>query len=89
MREAGVGGSSAWRANDVVAYEVMRESATTLTALLLGSSDDDRSAVVEVAAEVRQLRSSVLAVDSYDRDAVSTLADRIRDRIKELTESKP
>lgn len=84
-----MGASSAWRANDVVAYEVMRESATTLTALLLGSSSNDRSTFVEAGAEATQLRSSVLGVASYDREAVSTLADRIHGRIKVLTESKP
>lgn len=72
-------GISAWRANDVVAYEAMRESATTLSALLLRSSAD---------IEVRELRDAVVGVDGYDRAAVSALAAHIRSRIAELTESQ-
>lgn len=72
-------GISAWRANDVVAYEAMRESATTLSALLLRSSAD---------IEVRELRDAVVGVDGYDRAAVSALAAHIRRRIAELTESQ-
>ncbi|MFB8146630.1 hypothetical protein ACFC1W_07785 [Microbacterium sp. NPDC056003] len=65
--------------NDVVAYEAMRESATTLSALLLRSSAD---------IEVRELRDAVVGVDGYDRAAVSALAAHIRGRIAELTESQ-
>ena len=72
-------GISAWRANDVVAYEAMRESATTLSALLLRSSAD---------IEVGELRDAVVGVDGYDRTAVSALAAQIRGRIAELTESQ-
>lgn len=75
----GLAGISAWRANDVVAYEAMRESATTLSALLLRSSAD---------IEVRELRDAVVGVDGYDRAAVSALAAHIRRRIAELTESQ-
>jgi hypothetical protein len=75
----GLAGISAWRANDVVAYEAMRESATTLSALLLRSSAD---------IEVGELRDAVVGVDGYDRTAVSALAAQIRGRIAELTESQ-
>lgn len=78
-RRLDLAGISAWRANDVVAYEAMRESATTLSALLLRSSAD---------IEVRELRDAVVGVDGYDRAAVSALAAHIRRRIAELTESQ-
>lgn len=81
-------GESAWRTNDVVAYDVMRESATALTALLVEASSDDSSASVKTGAEIWQLRRSVLDTNSYDREAVSALTDRIGGRIKELTETR-
>lgn len=79
---------SAWRANDVVAYEAMRESATTLSALLLRAPGGDPAARSSVDAEVRTLRDTVLAVDGYDRAAVCALATQIRGRVAELTESQ-
>ncbi len=80
----GLAGISAWRVNDVVAYEAMRESATMLSALLLRRSADASSADIEV----RELRDAVVGVDGYDRTAVSALAAHIRGRIAELTESQ-
>lgn len=84
----GLAGISAWRANDVVAYEAMRESATTLSALLLRASGGDPTAPSSFEAEVKTLRDAVLSVDGYDRAAVSALATRIHDRIAELTEPR-
>lgn len=78
---------SAWRANDVVEYDAMREFATMLTALLLRKSSDDPSSALAASAEVRVLRQDVLGVDAYDRAAVSSLATRIGSRIIELRES--
>ncbi len=75
-------GISAWRANDVVAYEAMRESATTLSALLLRSSAKSSASDVEL----KTLRDAVLRVDGYDRAAVSVLSTKIRERIAELTD---
>jgi hypothetical protein len=72
---------AAWRANDVVAYEAMRESSTTLTALLLHTS----LAPPDAHAEVVQLRQDVLGVDAFDRAATAALANRIAARIDELT----
>lgn len=81
-------GISAWRANDVVAYEAMRESATTLTALLVRASVSDPAGAWSADIEVRELRDAVVGVDGYDRAAVSALAAHIRGRIAELTESQ-
>lgn len=88
-REACVARNAGWRVNDVVANDVMRESATMLTALLLRASNDDSARSAALDSEVRQLRHSMLSVDSFDRAAVASLTDRIRVRIRELTESKP
>lgn len=73
-------GISVWRVNDVVAYDAMRESATTLTALLLGATYQDVA-----QADVAQLRGDVRAVDAYDRAAVAALAARINSHIADLT----
>lgn len=76
---------SAWRANDVVEYDAMRESATTLTALLLQLSNAGTAGGDEVQADIEQLRKDVLAVDGYDRESVTALAARISSRIAELS----
>lgn len=78
---------SAWRANDVVEYDAMRESATMLTALLLQASNAGTSGGQEVRPDVAQLRKDVLAVDGYDRESVTALAARISSRIAELSRS--
>jgi hypothetical protein len=72
---------AAWRANDVVVYDAMREASTTLTALLLHTSPSPSDA----HAEVVQLRQDVLGVDAFDRGATAALANRIAARIDELT----
>lgn len=81
-------GISAWRANDVVAYEAMRESANSLTAILLRTSPGDSATPSSAELEIGQLRDAVLKVDGYDRAAVSALASQISSRIAELTESQ-
>ena len=75
---------SAWRVNDVVAYDLMRASATRLTALLLALADADRGTSNGATGEVAQLRHDVLTVDGYDRAAVVALALRIDERIESL-----
>ena len=76
---------SAWRANDVVAYDAMREAANTVIALLLRVADsaaiDDTGAVVEAAA----IRQQTFHVDGYDRAAVDAFRERLEDRIVELS----
>jgi hypothetical protein len=84
-REAGVAGISAWRANDVVEYDAMRDSATLLTALLLRESNAGTASGREVQADIDQLRKDVLTVDGYDRAAVAALAARIRSRVAEMS----
>lgn len=77
-------GMSAWRANDVVEYDVMRESATLLTGLLLRARSNNPSSSDVVNAEIERIHSSVMEVDAYDRTAVLTLAARFRGRIATL-----
>lgn len=77
-------GTSAWRVNDVVAYEAMREAATRLAALLLASTRHGVETSERSGAELAQLRHDVLMVDGYDRAAVAALARRIDARIGEL-----
>ncbi len=81
-------GISGWRANDVVVYDAMRESATALTALLVGAPRRDTMSAQQADEEIRRLRHEVLAVDAYDRAAVSALAVRISQRASELEEPK-
>lgn len=76
---------SAWRANDVVEYDAMRDSAATLTALLLQASNARTASDHEAQADIAQLRKDVLEVDGYDRAAVAELAARISSRIAELS----
>lgn len=83
--EAGLAGTSAWRVNDVVAYDLMRESATTLTSLLLQPTDSDSSVSDAAREEAVHLRRDVLHVDGFDRAAVTALSARIDARIRELS----
>lgn len=86
MSEGGrVAGISAWRVNDAVAYEAMRESATVLTSLLLQSSIERSGPSAPALSELQQLQRDIVDVDGHDRAAVNALADRIAVRIAELT----
>lgn len=77
-------GTSPWRANDVVEYDAMRESATRLASMLLSTESPQFNGAVEI----QSLRRDVLCVDGHDRAAVLELATRIRRRIAELSEPK-
>lgn len=76
---------SAWRVNDAVAYEAMRESATLLTSLLLQSSIESSGPSAAALSELQQLHRDILDVDGHDRVALNSLADRIAVRTAELT----
>lgn len=75
-----------WRVDDVVAYDVMRESVTVLTSLILTLSGDDQSQTDRAVTEVIDLQNSVTAIDGRDRKAVAELHGMIVDRIKHLSE---
>lgn len=80
---------SAWRVNDVVAYDLMGESALALTALLARAAISDSRMSDPVRLELAQLQHDILTVDGYDRVAVSALAERIAARIRELSGVSP
>lgn len=82
-------GITAWRVNDVVAYDRMRESASALTSLLLQSSSAATADCSGARTELAQLRHVLLSLDGYDRVAVADMAARIDNRIAELMESFP
>lgn len=76
---------SAWRVNDVVAYDLTLEVACTLISSLLnvarlGGDDAARQ-------ELAEIRQAVRAVNSYDRVAVEALSDRMRARVGQLSGS--
>ena len=70
------GTTSPWRVNDVVAYDRMRETATTVFAVLHAASQPE---------ELARLRREVLTVDAYDRAAVAVLSARLESRLRELS----
>lgn len=72
------GTTSPWRVNDVVAYDRMRETATTVFALLHAASQRE---------ELLRLRREVLTLDAYDRAAVAALSARLQTRLRDLSVS--
>lgn len=77
------GGTSPWRVNDVVAYDLMREAAARAIALLSAAAHSGDSGREE-RDELARLHREVLAVDAYERATVAALAARIDQRIREL-----
>lgn len=80
---------SGWRVNDVVAYDVMRESAAILTALLIDEANFGAASLDSATAEIAHWRCAVETVDGFDRGEVVALAARIRDRIGALSGATP
>lgn len=74
---------SEWRVNDAVAYEVLRETAGLLTALLLARSRSNPGDH-EARRELENHRRELLAVDGFDRKAVDRLTIRLSVRIQAL-----
>ncbi|MGX5769751.1 hypothetical protein ACWKWN_03255 [Microbacterium trichothecenolyticum] len=78
------GATSPWRVNDVVTYDRMRDAATTLSALLLTIANANGPDAEQARVEQGEWRREVAAVDGYDRAAVTDLAERMAQRIREL-----
>ena len=76
---------SAWRANDVVAYETMREAANTAIALLLRLSDEGAILPGRAHSEAAEIRRELFQVDGYDRDAVNAARAALEERIAALS----
>lgn len=84
-----VGEPSAWRANDVVAYDGLREAANAAIALLLRLSTTgtiDESEAIAASAEIRQ---SVLGIDGFDRAEVDSHRTLLDERIADLISRLP
>jgi len=76
--------ASAWRVNDAVAIDALREDSTTLVSLLLALSRSDAPGAATARHELGAVRRDVLSVDGYDRRAVEALTVRFRERIRVL-----
>lgn len=80
---------SAWRANDVVAYEAMRDDADTAIALLLRLSREGAFPASRAHSEAAAIRRQVFEVDGFDRDAVNATRLALEQRISTLSGSLP
>lgn len=74
-----------WRVNDTVAYDVMRETAATLTAHLLRIARADGPDSDTARAELAEVRRAVLAVNGFDRAAVDAHTSQLLARIAQLS----
>ncbi|MCR2811281.1 MULTISPECIES: hypothetical protein [unclassified Microbacterium] len=72
--------SSAWRVNDAVAFEALRDTSARVTALLLQVVRSDGPSAREAWEEVQAVRRESLLVNGYDRRAVDRLAARLTAR---------
>ncbi|MGU3643855.1 hypothetical protein ACLBXX_02735 [Microbacterium sp. C23T] len=79
------GESSAWRANDVVAYDALRETANAAIALLLRLSATGAMSEKESLSAAREIRQGVLGVDGFDRAGVDLHRALLDERLSELT----
>ncbi len=59
------GGRSAWRADDVVAYDAMREEANSAIALLLRLSDSRAIKADQAVSEAIDIREMMSDIDGY------------------------
>ena len=82
------GGRSAWRADDVVAYDAMREEANSAIALLLRLSDSRAIKADQAVSEAIDIREMMSDIDGYDRAAVDSARARLADRVTELTDKQ-
>jgi hypothetical protein len=70
-----------WRVNDVVAYDLMRELASSVQAHLI---DQIRRGDTSARNELLQTRRGTLAVNGYDRAAVDAHTQQLQQRDTEL-----
>jgi hypothetical protein len=75
---------SLWHVNDVVAYDLMRETANSVQARLI---DLARNGDMAAARELAEVRRATLAVDGYDRAAVDAYMQHLRQRDTELAQA--
>lgn len=82
--EAEVAQASAWRVNDAVAMDAMREDSATLVALLLSIARSGGPNAATAREELSEIRRDVLSVDGFDRRTVDALSVQFRERIRVL-----
>ena len=76
---------SAWRANDIVTYDAVREAANSAIAAVLRLADDGAILPERAIAEASAIRSELLEVDAYDRSALDVLLERFKSRAAEYS----
>lgn len=74
---------SAWRPDDIVAYEEMRDLAIAAQSVLIAHARRDTSRAAALA-EAARLRHETLAIDGFDRKAVDAHTRRLVLRLTEL-----
>jgi hypothetical protein len=80
---------SAWRANDLAAYDAAREAANGAIAALLRHADDGAMLHEHALAEASAIRRELVEVDAFNRSALETLLARMTSRIAELSGPLP
>lgn len=78
---------SAWRVNDIVTYEAVREAASAAIAAVLRLAADGALLHQRAVAEASAIRRELLDVDAYDRSALDAALERFRDRAAEYSGS--
>lgn len=68
--DADAHGRSAWRPDDIVAYEEMRDLAVTAQTILIARARRGGRDADDARAEASRIRSATLAVDGFDRKAI-------------------
>lgn len=76
--------TSAWRVDDVVAYDEMRALAATVVAHLTDQSGDAGADAAGFLTEAERVRDASLRVDGFDRTAVDTHSRGLELRLAEL-----
>jgi hypothetical protein len=75
---------SAWRPDDIVAYEEMRDLAIAAQSILISRARRDLSQTTAARAEAARLHRETLAVDGFDRKAVDAQTRLLALRLAEL-----
>ncbi|HWV36302.1 MAG TPA: hypothetical protein VNZ55_11765 [Thermomicrobiales bacterium] len=77
---------SAWRANDIVTYDAVRDAANAAIAAVLRLADDGAIVHTKAVAEISTIRRDLLLVDAYDRCALDALLERFTNHTAEYSE---
>ena len=76
---------SAWRANDVVAYDALRDAVGTAIATVFRLAEDGILKPAEAVSEATDIRRVFLDVDAYDRSAIDAARTSLEHQIAHLT----